>query len=199
MKSGGIMSDSVDTSATRAADGTTAQVRTAQVRTAQVRTALARTAVLVSTALVIGAAAVLGVAGPAAAGPGHPPSARRIPAVNTQIAAYAETFVGRYRYHWGGISPRTGFDCSGLTSYIYQRYGLAIPRTAQEQFTALRRVSRAAALPGDLVFFHASTGYVYHVGIYEGGGHLVAAADPRDGIIFETIWTSAVTFGTLTH
>ena len=43
------------------------------------------------------------------------------------IAAYAETFVGRYRYHWGGISPRTGFDCSGLTSYIYRHYGLTFP------------------------------------------------------------------------
>jgi cell wall-associated NlpC family hydrolase len=60
-------------------------------------------------------------------------------------------------------------------------------------------VSRGAALPGDLVFFHSGTGYVYHVGVYEGGGNLVAAADPDDGIIFETIWSSAVTFGTLTH
>ena len=122
-----------------------------------------------------------------------------MPAVNKRIAADAVTFVGEYRYHWGGSSPKTGFDCSGLTSYIYRHYGLNIPRTAQGQFTALRRVSRAAAMPGDLVFFHTSTGYVYHVGIYEGHGSLVAAADPGDGIVLETIWTSDVTFGTLTH
>ena len=165
-----------------------------------------RTLSRVMAVLAIGGAAALGVAGPAAAVPvsaglSHPPSARHgaRPAVNTRIAAYAVTFVGEYRYHWGGSSPRTGFDCSGLTSYIYRHYGLAIPRTAQGQFTAFRRVSRAAAMPGDLVFFHASTGYVYHVGIYEGDGSLVAAADPSEGIVFETIWTSAVTFGTLTH
>jgi cell wall-associated NlpC family hydrolase len=186
------MSDWVHATASRAGKFT-ARVITARVITARVITAL------FITALFISGAAVLGVAGPAAAGSGRPPPAHHGAAVNMAIAAYAETFVGRYRYHWGGSSPKTGFDCSGLTSYIYQHYGLTIPRTAQEQFTALRRVSRAAAMPGDLVFFHASNGYVYHVGIYEGDGHLVAAADPGEGIIFETIWTSAVTFGTLTH
>ena len=54
-------------------------------------------------------------------------------------------------------------------------------------------------MPGDLVFFHDAFGYVYHVGVYEGRGNLVAAADPDDGIVLETIWSSAVTFGTLTR
>ena len=116
-----------------------------------------------------------------------------------RIAAYAKTFVGRYPYKWGGDSPQTGFDCSGLTSYIYRQYGKVIPRTAEAQYLAFRKVRNGKAWRGDLVFFHDNKGYVYHVGIYEGGGTLVAAADPHDGIIVETIWTSAVTFGTITH
>jgi cell wall-associated NlpC family hydrolase len=116
-----------------------------------------------------------------------------------QIAAYAKTFVGRYPYTWGGDSPQTGFDCSGLTSYIYQQYGRAIPRTAEGQYLAFRKVPNGKEWRGDLIFFHDSTGHVYHVGIYVGGGNLVAAADPQQGIVSETIWSSAVTFGTLTH
>lgn len=42
--------------------------------------------------------------------------------VNQQIAAYAKTFVGKYRYTSGGQTPTAGFDCSGLTLYIYHHY-----------------------------------------------------------------------------
>jgi peptidoglycan DL-endopeptidase CwlO len=153
--------------------------------------------------LVIAAAAALASAGSASAASRSHPSARHggtghvLP--GRQIAAYARTLVGRYPYTWGGTSPRTGFDCSGLTMYVYQRYGIAIPRTAQEQYLAFRKVSNGKAWRGDLVFFHDDTGRVYHVGIYEGPGTIVAAADPEDGIVREIIWSSAVTFGTLTH
>ena len=161
--------------------------------------AVQRALTRVMTALVIAGAAALGAAGPAAATAGYHTRHWAVPGVDARIAAYALTFIGRYPYQWGGSSPATGFDCSGLTSYIYRHYGLAIPRTAEGQFAAFRRVSRAAAMPGDLVFFHGAFGYVYHVGVYEGRGNLVAAADPDDGIVLETIWSPAVTFGTLTR
>jgi cell wall-associated NlpC family hydrolase len=159
-----------------------------------------------AAALALAWAALLGTAGFASSGSsGHPPAARgTVSTGNAQIAAYAQTFVGKYPYLWGGDSPSTGFDCSGLTSYIYQQFGVPIPRTAQAQFRFFRRETAAQAQPGDLVFFHGRHWHVYHVGIYEGAGAtgvrtLVAAADPQQGIIFETIWTSRVTFGTLTH
>jgi cell wall-associated NlpC family hydrolase len=116
-----------------------------------------------------------------------------------RIAAYATTFVGRYRYKWGGDSPKTGFDCSGLTSYIYGQYSMAIPRTAEAQYRAFRPVPNGKAWRGDLVFFHGKKGYVYHVGIYEGDAMLVSAADKKDGITDVTIWAGTVTFGTITH
>ncbi|HTU72677.1 MAG TPA: C40 family peptidase [Trebonia sp.] len=100
-------------------------------------------------------------------------------------------------------SPK-GFDCSGLTQYVYRHFGRRIPRTANEQFTDFRAVSRAKAQPGDLVFFHVSGNagsYVYHVGVYEGGTHMVAASTGAGRVIWESFtWAGdTVTFGTITH
>jgi cell wall-associated NlpC family hydrolase len=121
---------------------------------------------------------------------------------NQKTAAYVETFVGNASYVYGGSSPSTGFDCSGLSSYVYRHYGKSIPRTAEDQFLHFRRESRSAAWGGDLVFFHVDSdpnSYVYHVGIYEGGNHMVSATSPATGISWQTIWSHDVTFGTITH
>jgi cell wall-associated NlpC family hydrolase len=121
---------------------------------------------------------------------------------NQRAAAYAETFMGRAPYSYGGSSPSSGFDCSGLTQYVYGHYGKSIPRTAEGQFEYFRRETRSAAWGGDLVFFHVDSdpsSYVYHVAIYEGDNHIVSATDPAQGIIWQTIWTPDVTFGTITH
>jgi len=121
---------------------------------------------------------------------------------NQESAVYVETFVGSVPYLYGGSSPSTGFDCSGLAQYVYQHYGKSIPRTAEEQFQAFRSESRSAAWGGDLVFFHETSdanSYVYHVAIYEGHNHIVSAVDPAQGIAWQTIWSSDVTFGTITH
>jgi cell wall-associated NlpC family hydrolase len=121
---------------------------------------------------------------------------------NQKTARYVETFVGTVPYTYGGSSPSSGFDCSGLTQYVYGHYGKSIPRTAEEQFEHFRKESRSAAWGGDLVFFHDDSdpdSPVYHVAIYEGDDHIVSAADSAQGIIWQTIWSSDVTFGTITH
>lgn len=121
---------------------------------------------------------------------------------NHRIAAYARTFPGHYRYAYGGNSPGTGFDCSGLAQYVYRHFHKRIPRTSQRQFRFFRRETRRQARPGDLVFFHVTssrTSSVYHVGIYEGHHTIVAAADPEDGLVYERIWSPDVTYGTVTH
>jgi len=82
----------------------------------------------------------------------------------------ALSFVGT-PYVWGGSSPG-GFDCSGFTTYVYGRLGIAIPRTADVQFAAGRPVS-GDPLPGDLVFFQTYDWGASHVGIYLGGGRFV--------------------------
>jgi cell wall-associated NlpC family hydrolase len=121
---------------------------------------------------------------------------------NQKAASYVESFIGRVPYVYGGNSPSTGFDCSGLTQYVYGHFGKSIPRTADEQFLRFRRESGSGAWGGDLVFFHVNSNpnsYVYHVGIYEGGDQMVSATDPAGGIIWQTVWSPDVTFGTITH
>jgi cell wall-associated NlpC family hydrolase len=122
-----------------------------------------------------------------------------------QVAAHlAKTLVGD-PYSYGGTSPG-GFDCSGLTQYVYHHtgHGKRIPRTAEDQFLDFKRVSHRHAKPGDLVFFHETSdpnSYVYHVGVYEGGHNMVAATTYGEGVQFQSFtWAGdTVTFGTFTH
>jgi cell wall-associated NlpC family hydrolase len=121
---------------------------------------------------------------------------------NQRTASYVKSFIGKVPYVYGGSSPSSGFDCSGLTKYVYGHYGRSIPRTADEQFQHFRRESKGAAWGGDLVFFHENSNPnspVYHVAVYEGGNSIVSATDPASGIIWQTIWSSDVTFGTISH
>jgi hypothetical protein len=119
--------------------------------------------------------------------------------LNPRIAAYAKTFVGKYPYVYGGRSPATGFDCSGLTYYVYRHFGRTLATTAQGQYTQFRRIALSNARPGDLVFFHDGSGFVFHVGVYEGSNMMVAAATPQDGIRYQAVWSADVTYGTITH
>lgn len=83
-------------------------------------------------------------------------------------------------YRYGGESPITGFDCSGLTQFAFGTgAGVSIPRTAAEQYKSVQKVSRSQATKGDLVFFNTSGRRVSHVGIYVGDNKFVHA--PRTG------------------
>ena len=90
--------------------------------------------------------------------------------MSQRIVDYALRFLGT-PYVWGGSSP-AGFDCSGYTWYAFRVLGLAIPRTADLQFTA---AYGRDALPGDLVFFQTYDYGASHVGIYIGAGRFVSS------------------------
>jgi cell wall-associated NlpC family hydrolase len=81
-------------------------------------------------------------------------------------------------YRYGGSGP-DAFDCSGLVAYAYRQAGVALPRTAAQQYALARPVPRAELRPGDLVFFRWSGREVSHVGIYAGDGQFVHA--PQTG------------------
>ncbi|MEF3273544.1 MAG: SH3 domain-containing protein [Chloroflexus sp.] len=110
------------------------------------------------------------------------------------VASYAVQFVG-YRYVWGGSSPRTGFDCSGLTSYVYRQFGVNLPHSAAGQFSTRYGAvisSMSNLAPGDLMFF-ANTGRrrgITHVAIYIGNGQMVHAMTPAYGVQISGIWGS---------
>jgi cell wall-associated NlpC family hydrolase len=87
-----------------------------------------------------------------------------------RVVRFARRFVG-VRYSYGGISPHTGFDCSGFTRFVYAHFGIVLPHYSVAQFDRGRRVSRAGLRPGDLVFFDG----LGHVGLYVGGGRFIHA------------------------
>ena len=97
-------------------------------------------------------------------------------ALGYQIIAYGEQFLG-VPYVWGGNGPKS-FDCSGFTKYVMNHFGYEINRTASAQSTNGVSVSRSELQPGDLVFFHTFSSYVYitHVGIYAGNGQFLHAS-----------------------
>lgn len=87
------------------------------------------------------------------------------------IVRLAEQYLG-VPYRPGGQSP-SGFDCSGLTSFVYREAGYSIPRSASTQYTALRPVRVPQA--GDLVFFRTDGSSISHVGIYIGNYRFIHA------------------------
>jgi cell wall-associated NlpC family hydrolase len=96
--------------------------------------------------------------------------------IREELIKTAESFVG-VPYLWGGISPNTGFDCSGLSMTVYQLNGLDLPRSSKEQYETGTPIERNDLLKGDLVFFATSgKNKVAHVGIYLGDGRFIHAA-----------------------
>lgn len=112
-------------------------------------------------------------------------STTRSNASRSQIVAYAKQFIG-VPYVWGGSSPK-GFDCSGLTSYVYRNAaGIRLPRVSQAQRNVGTRVSRAQAQPGDMV------NYNHHVGIYLGNGYMIHAPKPGDRVKIARVYGNPV-------
>ncbi len=116
---------------------------------------------------------------PAALGPGNP----------------AAVTVGmRYLgvpYVWGGSTP-AGFDCSGLTQYVYREIGISIPRNSRAQFTVggfIPPDRLDLLLPGDLVFFgyDGDPGRIHHVGIFVGGGDFLHAPSTGFDVRIESL------------
>ncbi len=90
--------------------------------------------------------------------PGHP-----------EAAQIALSYLG-VPYLWGGSTP-SGFDCSGLVSYVYNQLGVLLPHFAAAQWDYGVPVAVSQLQPGDLVFFDA----LDHVGVYLGNGLFVDA------------------------
>ncbi|MEV6960968.1 NlpC/P60 family protein [Streptomyces sp. NPDC051207] len=78
-------------------------------------------------------------------------------------------------YEWGAEGPES-YDCSGLTSRAWEKAGVPVPRTSQEQWRQLRRIGIEDMRPGDLIIYHEDAS---HVGMYVGDGAIVHA--PRPG------------------
>lgn len=87
-----------------------------------------------------------------------------------KAVSYAKAQVGD-KYVYGGTGPNA-FDCSGLTQAAWKAAGVSIPRTSQQQWSKLPKVSLNSLKPGDLIVFYSGAS---HIGIYIGDGKFVHA------------------------
>jgi cell wall-associated NlpC family hydrolase len=121
-----------------------------------------------------------------------PSIASKLKAAGQKLLDRTET-VGEYalgmlgiQYKFGGNSPDSGFDCSGLVRYVFaQVTGLSLPHNAAEQSKVGREISMEELRPGDLVFFNTRKFSFSHVGIYLGDNKFVHA--PRKGKAVEVV------------
>ncbi len=108
-----------------------------------------------------------------------------------KVAVVAKSYLG-VPYLYGGSSPMTGFDCSGLTTYVFAQLGVTIPR--MQQYLAGTDVPKADLMPGDLVFFcSASSTSISHVGIYIGYGKFVHAPSSGNPVMISSLSESYYT------
>lgn len=104
-----------------------------------------------------------------------------------EIADYALQFLG-YRYVHGGTSPK-GFDCSGLTTYVYKQFGYTLNRTCSGQLDNGTPVSMSELQPGDIVIFKKgnSSSRATHVGLYIGNNQFIHASTAKVGVIINNL------------
>jgi cell wall-associated NlpC family hydrolase len=141
-----------------------------------------------AVAVVVAAAA----AGPAAAivdesnrGPNAPVP---VPTRAERAVKAALSTVGT-PYRWGGESPVTGFDCSGLVRWAYGRVGVELPHNSYALYSEGRRVREARMEAGDILFFEG----LGHVGLYLGNGRMVHS--PETGRNVEVVRLDATNYG----
>lgn len=108
------------------------------------------------------------------------PIQRRKRTLGERAARIALRAVG-VPYRWGGASPASGFDCSGLIYWAYSRVGVEVPHSSYALAATGRHVPRSRLKPGDVLIF---SGYG-HAGLYIGRGRMVHA--PRSGRVVEVV------------
>ena len=94
--------------------------------------------------------------------------------VADRAAQHARQLVGK-PYRYGGASPSSGFDCSGLVQWSYAQAGRKLPRSTDDQRAVADRIKVSELRRGDLIFFDQEGKKNSHVGIYVGNGEFVHA------------------------
>jgi cell wall-associated NlpC family hydrolase len=130
-------------------------------------------------ALVCALALLAGCGGPRIRGGAQPPVARtqapvRIDSAEREASVARALLLVNTPYRYGGNTPDSGFDCSGLVGYVLaQGTRQPLPRSTAQWAGASAPVPEPQR--GDLVFFNTNGGPYSHVGIYVGEGQFVHA------------------------
>ncbi|AZG14232.1 C40 family peptidase [Cupriavidus pauculus] len=118
--------------------------------------------------------------GPPARHSGAPPRQPSKPMIDPsagleEISIQAMSLVGT-PYRYGGNTPDSGFDCSGLVRYVVSRAAnVNLPRTTEQMGQRGTSLDRSEVASGDLVFFNTTGRANSHVGIYVGQNRFVHA------------------------
>lgn len=101
-----------------------------------------------------------------------------------EVVEYALLHVGN-PYRYGGASLTRGTDCSGFTMAVYKKFGYRLSHNAYGQLSGSKRVtvSKKNLKAGDLLFYGSSQKSCNHVALYIGGGKVVHASNPTNGIL----------------
>jgi cell wall-associated NlpC family hydrolase len=100
-----------------------------------------------------------------------------------QIVGLAASLAG-VPYVFGG-SDIDGFDCSGLVYYVYDCFGIRLPRSARQQADLPGAVKPKRAAPGDILVFKLKR--TWHSAIYLGDGRFVHAPSAAGWVRLETL------------
>jgi cell wall-associated NlpC family hydrolase len=107
--------------------------------------------------------------------------------IGADAVALAERMLG-IPYVWGGASPSSGFDCSGLVMYVYGLLGIRLPHYSGYQWYYGKRIAINELQPGDIVFFHPSANGPQHEGLYIGAGEFIHAPHTGDVVKISSLY-----------
>ncbi len=131
----------------------------------------------------------------AAPTPAPAPAAPASGSLRSRIMSVAASYKG-VPYVATGYTPAQGFNCSSYTQWVFQRVGIDLGGAyTVTQYSRARKITRAQAKPGDLVFFYNyPNNFIGHVGIYAGNGMMWHA--PRTGrvVSLDPIYSPKVLF-----
>ncbi len=102
------------------------------------------------------------------------------------IIKVASKYIG-VPYIFGGATPG-GFDCSGLTRYVFAQFGISLAHSVRAQGHRGKLIKPSDAQPGDLVVWNDGG----HVGIYAGGGNMIHAPRRGDSVKLAAVYSTAV-------
>ena len=104
------------------------------------------------------------------------------------VIATAKSQIGK-PYKYGGTTPKTGFDCSGLIMWSYQQHGVKVPRLAKDQARYGKAVKQSQLRLGDIVVFQISSRSGVHTGLYSGNGKFVHSPSSGKYIREDSMYT----------
>jgi cell wall-associated NlpC family hydrolase len=105
-----------------------------------------------------------------------------------RVIPTAEQYLGT-PYRYGGVSPATGFDCSGFVRYVYAKHGVSLPRTSREMASSGTRLKPdfGALRAGDLVMFAEQGAAISHVAVYAGGNRIIHASSSAGKVRYDDL------------